>query len=98
MAFRWWANDGPKLNAGLVALSFSKRPGPVLLRNPIAFVIFRGGGGGGGGGRTPLDRGPCDDSADHSVVSSTANYLFKLCAKFRSNDRVNKEPETGLES
>ena len=30
MTFRWWANDGPALNAGLVALYFF-----VLLRNPL---------------------------------------------------------------
>ena len=28
--------------------------GPVLLKNPIFFIIFHGGGGGGGGGPDPL--------------------------------------------
>ena len=33
----WRADNGPSLNAGLlVALLFSRRPGPVLLRNTIA--------------------------------------------------------------
>ena len=35
MAFRWRANDGPTLNAGLVALRIFvnfRRSGPVLLR------------------------------------------------------------------
>ena len=35
MAFRWRADDGPTLNAGLVALGFFRGSGPVLLRNPI---------------------------------------------------------------
>ena len=42
MAFRWQADDGPALNAGLVALWFLRGSGPVLLRNPL-FVIFQGG-------------------------------------------------------
>ena len=44
MAFRWWADDGPTLNAGLVALRFSKGSRPVLLRNPIALWFSRGVG------------------------------------------------------
>ena len=32
--FRWWAEDGPILNAGLVALYFSMGYGPILQRNP----------------------------------------------------------------
>ena len=35
MAFRWRADGGPTLNAGLVALWFFRGSGPVLLRNPI---------------------------------------------------------------
>ena len=35
IAFRWRANDGPKLNAGLVALRFFRGSRPVLLRNSI---------------------------------------------------------------
>ena len=34
--FRWWANDGPTLNAGLVALRFFSGSGPVLLSYLIA--------------------------------------------------------------
>ena len=30
----WRADNGPTLNAGLVALRFLGRSGPVLLRNP----------------------------------------------------------------
>ena len=33
MAFRWRADNGPTLNAGLVVLRFSRGSGPVLLRN-----------------------------------------------------------------
>ena len=37
MAFRWRADDGPTLNAGLVALCFSRGSGPVLLcPNPLS--------------------------------------------------------------
>ena len=43
MAFRWRADDGPKLNTGLVALWYFRRSGPVLLRNPIFLCFFRGG-------------------------------------------------------
>ena len=32
MAFRWRANDGPMLNAGLVALCFFRGSGPALLK------------------------------------------------------------------
>ena len=35
MAFRWRVDDGPTLNAGLVALGFFRGSGPLLLRNPI---------------------------------------------------------------
>ena len=41
MAFHWQANDGPPLNAGLVALWFSRGSGPVLLRNSIALWFSR---------------------------------------------------------
>ena len=43
MAFCWQTNDGPTLNAGLVALGFSGY-GPVLLRDPM-FCEVSGGGG-----------------------------------------------------
>ena len=39
MLFRWWADGGPTLNAGLVW--FFRGSGPVLLRNPIFFRFFR---------------------------------------------------------
>ena len=41
MAFRWRADDGLTLNAGLVAFLISQGYRPVLLRNPLAF--FRWG-------------------------------------------------------
>ena len=44
MALLWRADDGPTLNAGLVALWFLRGSGPVLLRNPYIFVSFQGGG------------------------------------------------------
>ena len=42
MAFRWRADDGPTLNAGLMA-AFYRGSGPVLLENPIFLRFFRGG-------------------------------------------------------
>ena len=45
MAFRLRTDDGPTLNAGLVALWFVRGSEPVLLRNPIFWWFFRGGGG-----------------------------------------------------
>ena len=35
MVFRWRADDGPPLNAGLVALRFFRGSGSILLGNPI---------------------------------------------------------------
>ena len=45
MVFRWCVNVDQTLNADLAALWFFRVSGPVLLRNPIFFVFFRGGGG-----------------------------------------------------
>ena len=44
MAFRWLANDGPSLNAGLVAVNFQGIPTSIA-KKPYIFVIFQGGGG-----------------------------------------------------
>ena len=54
MAFCWLADDGPTLNAGLVAVILP-RSGPVLLENPIFLVFFRRGGGGPDPLSSPLD-------------------------------------------
>ena len=43
MTFRWRADDGPKLNAGLVALWFFRVSGPELLWNCTFLWFFRGG-------------------------------------------------------
>ena len=50
MAFRWRADDGQTLNAGLVAAIFQE------IRTCIAlyFCDFSGGGGGGGGSGPPV--------------------------------------------
>ena len=42
MVFRWWANGGPTLNAGLIALWFYNGSKPELLK-PFIFVIFQEG-------------------------------------------------------
>ena len=44
LLFRWRADGAPALNTGSVALCFFRGYGPVLLRNPIFFVICQGGG------------------------------------------------------
>ena len=44
MAFRWRANDGPTLNAGLVATIFQGIRTYIAQKSYI-FVIFQGGGG-----------------------------------------------------
>ena len=56
MAFRWRADDGPKLNAGLVAAIFQGIR-TCIIRKP--FVIFQGGGG----GPNPLSPPPPSGSA-----------------------------------
>ena len=45
MAFRWRADDGPTLNAGLVVLRISGDPVQYCYENPY-FCDFPGGGGG----------------------------------------------------
>ena len=65
MAFRWRADDGPTLNAGLVALWFFRGSGPVLQGNPIFLWFFMGGGG---GGRDPLSP-PLDPPMTTAVYS-----------------------------
>ena len=39
MAFRWRADDGPTLNAGLVGLWWT-----IIAKKPYILVIFQGGG------------------------------------------------------
>ena len=48
MAVRWRADDGPKLNAGSVALLFlmDLDQNFRIAKKPYIFVIFQGGGGG----------------------------------------------------
>ena len=41
MAFRWHADDGPTLNAGLVALWFFKGIQTSIAKQPNIFVIFQ---------------------------------------------------------
>ena len=43
IAFRWHADDGPTLNAGLVAAIFQGIG--TCIRKPYIFVIFQGGSG-----------------------------------------------------
>ena len=55
MAFRWRAEDGPTLNAGLVTSSFfNDSSGPVLLIKPIFLRFFLGGWGVGRGSGLPV--------------------------------------------
>ena len=41
MAFRCWADDGPPLSAGLVAVIFQAIPTSIA-KEPYIFVIFQG--------------------------------------------------------
>ena len=54
VTFRRRADDGPSLNAGLVALYFKGIPTSIA-KEPYIYVIFQGGGGGGGPPVPPLD-------------------------------------------
>ena len=53
MAFRWRADDGLTLNAGLVALWFLEIRTSIA-KEPYSFVIFQGSGG-----PDPLPPPPC---------------------------------------
>ena len=44
LADRWW----PNIECWLGSFGIFIGSGPILLENPVFFVIFRGGGGGGG--------------------------------------------------
>ena len=68
MAFRWRADDGPTLNAGLVAAIF-RGSGPVLLENPI-FCDFSGGGG-SGPPVPPLDTHMGSFVFDHKILQDS---------------------------
>ena len=72
--FRWRTDDGPTLNAGLVALSFFRGSGPVLLRNhTCTFFYFSGGGG----VRTP-------------PPSGSAHDIGSKCGTYASDSTVNE--------
>ena len=69
---KWRADDGPTLNAGLVALWFLRGSVPVLLRNPI-FLWFSGGGGG------PDPLSPPGSAHDFGCSCSTPAFRPSLC-------------------
>ena len=55
MAFRWRADDGPTLNAGLVACDFSGDPDQYCKETLYFFLFFQVGGGGPNPLSPPLD-------------------------------------------
>ena len=75
MVFRWWADDGPTLNAGSVALWFFRGSWHLLLHLPYSFVIFFRVGGGGGGVRTPCPPPPIC-ACDLSMNDITSLYML----------------------
>ena len=75
MAFRWHADNGPKLNGCF--FDFSVDPYQFFLRNPIFFLFFRGGGSGPPAPPPPSDEGHAfyvcnhldgEEIADHFTV------------------------------
>ena len=76
MAFRWWADDGPTLNAALVALCFFRGPRPVLRKKNNCFCDFSEGGG---GSRPPV---PSSGSA-HVNDCATGEGMYTLSAQVK---------------
>ena len=68
MAFRWRADDGPTLNAGLVAAIFQGIRTSIA-RKPYIFVIFQGGRG-----RTPFP--PLDPHMGLKRVDKVSQPMF----------------------
>ena len=72
MAFRWRADDGLTLNAGLVALWFFRGSGPILQRVPIFLYFFRGGG------PDSLPPPPLDPHMIHNLYSKWNYQTVKI--------------------
>ena len=92
MAFRWRADDGPTLNAGLVALWFSGDPDQYYWETLyLCLCFFRAGGGGFG----PLPPPPLDprmlfimytiDKWYNRHSDSVPEYFLKLNLKKRES-------------
>ena len=82
MAFCWRANDGPTLNAGLVALWIFRGSGSVLLRNPIFLWFFKGGANPMSPSLDPCMLGinvTCCWSTYYSTVQETACTGYYIC-------------------
>ena len=94
MAFHWRADDGPTLNAGLVAAIFQGIRTSIA-RKPYIFVIFQGGGG-FGPPVPPLD--PHMPDRDRDVINPFHNLnlmldlniinTFVICQYFNNEDLV----------
>ena len=67
MAFRWHADDGPTLNAGLVAFYFSGLRIRIFVKS-YNFMIYGGGGGEGAKPHVP----PSGSAHIHADISSDA--------------------------
>ena len=99
MVFHWQADGGPTLNAVLVALSFFRGSGPVLLRNLINCDFS------GGGVQTPcpspLDQGMCIQFnilfASNTVVvktvdsdsATTRNWKMNISLSYENPKAIN---------
>ena len=77
LAFRWRADGGPPLNAGLVALWFSTGSGSVLLGKPCILWFFRWLGGVGSGPPVPFS-GPPVCKWVQTTISSDSCFWFCL--------------------
>ena len=70
MAFRWRADDGQTLNAGLIAVIFQGIR-TCIAKNPYILVIFQGGGS----GPLPPHSGSENEMIDKKIIASS---IFKI--------------------
>ena len=75
MAFRWRADDGQTLIAGLVAVYIFMGSGPAFLRNPICLCFS--GGRGSGPPAPPPPSGSAHDTS-YPVIHDERGFLLKL--------------------
>ena len=88
MAFRWRADDGPTLNAGLVAFCDFQGVRTSIAKEPYIFVIFQLGGGGGSGPPVP--------PLDSHMYSNLVTYFSEIKITCYSNIVTDFSSNIGL--